>query len=161
MGQSGDKVEVSGSVFTGPMREGDFTWMIEQPEHSRTLFVFNDNEEQFLAFMSGDRTIACVRGGGNASVRPYQCHQPFPRAAGIPTGSNGQGYQELDDRVRHIVDEAISRINDLIRSGNYEKIVFSKDPDLPTLGTGIFNPSNDVKAYVYTSLMKLNEITTD
>jgi hypothetical protein len=33
--------------------------MIEQPTYGRALFVFNDNEEQFLAFLRGEP--ACLR----------------------------------------------------------------------------------------------------
>ena len=40
-------VTVLKSHFEGAGREGDFSWMIRQPQHERTLFVFNDNEEEF------------------------------------------------------------------------------------------------------------------
>ena len=151
------KIPVRGSVYCGPHTYGDFSWMIQQPEFAKTLFVFNDNEEQFYAFQNGDRSFGCLRGGGNAAIRPYQCRD-VPLAVGIPTGSCGKGYEALNDRIREIIDQAVARVGALIKSGDYECVVFSQDPNKPTLGTGIFNPSDDVKHYIYTSLMALNSV---
>ena len=69
--------------------------MIQQPEHARTLFVFNDNEEQFRAFLRNEPS-GCTGGGGNAVIRPWRCSEP-PRAAGVPTGAGGAGYPALTD----------------------------------------------------------------
>ena len=41
------------STFTGPGRDGDFAWMVLQPQFARTLFIFNDNEEEFLQHLAG------------------------------------------------------------------------------------------------------------
>lgn len=150
-------VRVIGCIFTGLGKYGDFSYMIQQPEFSDTLFVFNDNEEQFCSYMNGDRTgIACTRGGGNAIIRPYQC-LTIPRAVGIPTGVAGKGYEQLDSRVCKIIDQAIERIKNLISSGFYSEIMFSKDSDRETLGTGIFNPCDDVKNYIYEKLIGINQ----
>lgn len=145
---------VVGSIFSGPGKSGDFRWMADQPEYDRTLFVFNDNEEQYFAHLSGDRRSGCSVGGGNAAVRPLQCQEP-PRAIGIPTGSRGVGYPALDDRVKSIIDQAVDRIRSLMPA--YDQVVFSKDPHSSTLGTGIFKPSEDVKKYIYDSLMDLSD----
>jgi len=40
-------VSVIRSEFSAPDRDGDFNYMITR--QSKTLFVFNDNEEQFYA----------------------------------------------------------------------------------------------------------------
>ena len=45
--------DVIPSVFTGTGRFGDWAWMREQAHWAHTLFVFNDNEEQFDAFAAG------------------------------------------------------------------------------------------------------------
>jgi hypothetical protein len=145
--------KVIGSVFSGPNRDGDFSWMITQPQYERTLFVFNDNEEQFRAFLRGQPS-GCTRGGGNAAIRPYQCTVPR-RAAGIPTGSCGEGYELLSDDAKRNIDDAISEIRKLLKSGSYDVIIFSKDADSETLGTGIFRVGDDVKHYIYQSLMSL------
>jgi hypothetical protein len=43
-------VNLLGSKFAGPGKEGDFSYMItRQP---KTLFIFNDNEEEFYAHYS-------------------------------------------------------------------------------------------------------------
>ncbi|REJ76214.1 MAG: hypothetical protein DWQ47_11405 [Acidobacteria bacterium] len=45
-------MEITGRVFKHSGEYGDFAWMIEQPEYADALFIFNDNEEQFLAYRS-------------------------------------------------------------------------------------------------------------
>jgi hypothetical protein len=69
-------IELVPSVFVAKDRDGDFRWMIERPEHARSLFVFNDNEGQFDHLMS-----AISPGGGNAAIRPYQLHGPKAAAS--------------------------------------------------------------------------------
>ena len=70
-------MQVIGSIFSGGGKSGDFGWMIEQPEYADALFVFNDNEEQFLAFRRNPKGgYGCDRGGGNSSrhlVSPRLC----------------------------------------------------------------------------------------
>jgi hypothetical protein len=44
-----DGVVVTGKVFTGPGKDGDFSWMIEQSQYRDVLFIFNDNEQQLRA----------------------------------------------------------------------------------------------------------------
>lgn len=140
-------MEIIGTVFKCPGEHGDFAWMIEQPEYADALFIFNDNEEQFLAYRSEPRPPwACTDGGGNAVIRPYQCTDP-PRAAGIPTGSGGRGYQELDDHVRFIIDRAISDIRGLLETGRYDRVFYSSDGK-GGLGTEIFTVGEEVKGYV-------------
>ena len=82
-------VDVLRSRFTGTGQDGDFAWMITQPEYARTLFVFNDNEEEFYAHLRGGQHT-CSPGGGNAAIRPWQCRDE-PHAAGVPTGSYTPG----------------------------------------------------------------------
>ena len=148
-------VSVQPAIFVQRGTEGDFAWMIQQPQYSRALFIFNDNEEQYLAFASGDRTSrACGAGGGNAAIRPYQCLVP-PKAVGVPTGAGGSGYRALDERTKRIIDQSLDGIRSLITTGHYDKIIFSRDGLKNTLGTGIFNPSADVKDYIYHSLNNL------
>ena len=85
-------VRVLPSVFVEAGQDGEFVFMLNQSQHSKTLFVFNDNEEQFDAFVRGESS-GFSTGGGNAVVRPFRELQP-PRSAGIPTGSLvGGGYR--------------------------------------------------------------------
>ena len=140
------------SQFVGPRQEGDFSWMIERPEYARSLFIFNDNEMQFIAFHTGHEA-GFTAGGGNAAIRPYQGHSPI-RAAGIPTGEKS-GYQNLDLNVRALVDDAMAHIQRLLATGNYDQVIFSYDAANDTLGTGIFDVADEVKSYIYQSLCSL------
>jgi len=142
------------SQFSGPRQDGDFSWMIERPEYARSLFIFNDNEAQFIAFHTG-HAAGLSAGGGNAAIRPYQGHSPI-RAAGIPTGNNG-GYQKLDMNVRGLVDDAIAHIRRLLATGNYDQVIFSYDARQKTIGTGIFNVADEVKKYIYESICSLGD----
>ena len=145
--------EVIASVFDKPGMEGDFFWMSRQAEHEKTLFIFNDNEEQFRAFVKGERS-GITAGGGNAGIRPLRGLKP-PRAAGVPTGSRGGGYSRFDESTKKVIDESLSVIQELLNSGDYERMIFSKDESSPSLGTGIFLVAEDVKKYIHDSLMGL------
>ena len=140
------------SQFVGPRQDGDFSWMIELPEDARSLFIFNDNEMQFIAFHTGHEA-GFTAGGGNAAIRPYQGHSPI-RAAGIPTGEKG-GYQHLDLNVCALVDDAMAHIQRLLATGNYDQVIFSYDAANDTLGTGIFDVADEVKSYIYQALCSL------
>lgn len=116
-----------------------------------TLFVFNDNEEEFPC---GTRP-----GGGNACVRPLRGLDP-PRAAGIPTGSRGRGYAALTPHVKHIIDSAFVIIDSLIATGRYVRVRYScADNDPFALGTSIFRVSAPVSAYIREHIHKRS--TTD
>ena len=147
-------MQVIKSQYSGPRQNGDFSWMIGRPEFARSLFIFNDNEAQFIAFQTG-HAAGLSAGGGNAAIRPYQGHSPI-RAAGIPTGNHG-GYQKLDKNVRALVDDAIAHIQRLLATGNYDQVIFSYDAQEKTIGTGIFQVANEVKDYIYQSLCSLGD----
>ena len=144
------KIQKVKSVFTSPETEGDFAWMIEQPKYAQSLFIFNDNETQFNAFHANQPT-GLYAGGGNAVVRPFQGGS-HPRAAGIPTG-DGAGYQHLSAHVKGIIDQALDYIENLLKSGRYNEIVFCTDPTGQTIGTGIFNTAPAVTNYIFQGLM--------
>lgn len=152
--------ELIGSVFKGFGKEGDFSWMIKQPEYQKTLFIFNDNTE--------DHTNYC-RGGGNAVMRPFNKYNPeshedgeFPRSAGIPTGDrwgkNAGGFTELDDNVKKIINDSIDEIRELIQKYNYDKVIYSseKKPN-DILGTGIFDVDKEVLEYVTEKIHELKD----
>lgn len=140
-------IHVIRSSYEGGGRQGDFEWMIAQPEHSRTLFVFNDNEAQFYEHQRRLGTPhRCTAGGGNAVIRPQQCATP-PRATGIPTGRAGSGYASLAD-ARPAVDDAISHLDRLLGTGDYDALVFSWNAATQTLGVRIFAPHRDVLDYI-------------
>ena len=148
------KITVIPSTFSGSGQVGDFEFMLNQPEYERTLFIFNDNEEQFRAFVQGERS-GITAGGGNAGIRPLRGLKP-PRAAGVPTGTlKGGGYSRLDEATKKVINESIAVIQELLNSGDYERMIFSKDESSPTLGTGLFFVAEDVKKYIHDALMVL------
>lgn len=142
------KIKIVHSVFYVENEEGDFAWMIKKPDYAKSLFIFNDNQEQFLEFV--DNKDPGFEGGGNANIRPYQGDSP-PRAMGIPTGTLTpyKGYQELDDNAKKNIDRSIRRLKKLLLSGNYNQVIISGDKvNKKTLGTGIFEVNEDVKDYI-------------
>ena len=60
-------MKVTKSQYTGSGSVGDFSWMIDRPEYARSLFIFNDNEMQFIAFHTGHEA-GFTAGGGNAAI---------------------------------------------------------------------------------------------
>lgn len=141
------------SIYVGGGRDGDFSWMEKRPEHADTLFIFNDNEEQFLSFVRGE-TFGFSRGGGNAAVRPLRGEDP-PRAAGVPTGRGQHGYENLDGPTKAVINQSLAVIQELVNTGRYKRLVFSKDKDLDTLGTKIYGPVGEVKQYIYDQLIAM------
>jgi len=151
------QVKIVHSVFKGENKEGDFAWMITKPEYAKSLFIFNDNEEQFLEFFNHKDPGAA--GSGNASIRPYQGRSP-PRAMGIPTGTLKpyEGYQSLHDSAKTAIDNSIETLKQLLLSGNYDQVIISWDNTNNTLGTGSFKPAYDVKKYIVDQVEKAVKI---
>ena len=146
-----NKTTVIPSTFSGHGKVGDFEWMIEQPEYERTLFIFNDNEEDFDAFVNG-QSSGFSRGGGNAVIRPFRKESP-PRAAGVPTGKSGRGYSSLDEQTKAKIDQAIAVIADLLE--HCDSVVFSSNSQQTKIGTGIFSVDPAVKRYIFEQLKNL------
>jgi hypothetical protein len=126
--------------------------MIEQAQHARSLFIFNDNEAQFKEFHANEPS-GLLAGGGNAIIRPYQGGER-PRAAGIPTG-DGVGYKQLDAHIKDVIDMALEHIEKLLASGNYDEIIYSYDSVENTLGSGIFDIDIEVRSYIFQALEKI------
>jgi hypothetical protein len=145
-------IKVTRSIYRGVGVLGDYLWMIDQPEFARALFVFNDNEEQFDAYLAGEAS-GFTEGGGNAAIRPLRKLMP-PRAAGIPTGKSGRGYSALDTATKTKIDEALSLVDALLKTGDYDQVVVSTSKDGDTLGSGIFEVALEVRDYIFQQLVK-------
>lgn len=90
-------ISVIRSQFLRDGIDGDFAFMIRQPIHAATLFVYNDNEEQFLSYfldqsnpygasLLHDESLpprpdfdACAKGGGNAVIPSVSMCAASPR----------------------------------------------------------------------------------
>jgi hypothetical protein len=154
---SAEMINVIKSTFSKSGQEGDFSWMITQPHHARTLFIFNDNEGEFYAHFKGGQH-SCSSGGGNAGIRPYQC-KPEPRAVGIPTGTYEQGphykgYSSLDEQVTRAIADSISQIDALLATGRYTDLAFSWN-DETKLGGKIFNTAQVVRDYIVDQIFEV------
>ncbi len=144
-------MKVIGSVFHGGHKDGDFNWMIQQTKYDDALFVFNDNEPQYILHRDDPANSGgCSPGAGNGIIRPWQCVTP-PRAAGVPTGPN---YAKLTPHIAAIIDEAVATVGKVATDAGYARIFFSADSH-GHLGTGTFQVGDDVKAYIVKQLKAL------
>lgn len=156
-------MQVIGTQFKSSHQFGDFGWMLKQPTFQDALFVFNDNEEQYVEHRDHPTSpLGCADGGGNAAIRSYQCQNP-PRAAGIPTGHSGQGYTSLVEltgdsgkSVQALIDEALATIQAIAAQQGYQRLFYSADTN-GDLGSGIFQVGADIKKYAGEQLRGLAE----
>jgi hypothetical protein len=145
-------VVLTGTRFTEPGSPGDWKYIVSKENAEkpilRKLFIFNDNEEQFLK-------ICNKPGGGNAFMRPYQVGE-FPRSVGVPTGSslsikNGYkkpGYTSVTPKVSRLMEIFCNRFRDLLKTGRFSEVVYSVEADGITLGSSIYDPHPTVKDYI-------------
>lgn len=143
---------IEGNRFFKPDMKGDFNWMINQPEYTNTLFIFNDDVESRYKYK---------RGGGNACIRPYNQYNPNitkPHSVGIPTGTlKDGGFQTLDKDTATYIDNAINNIIELVKKYKYDRIIYSVDKK-GNFATGIFNVNEDVIYYITEKLTILKSI---
>jgi hypothetical protein len=146
-------MDVIGSQYSHPQIVGDFGWMITQPAYADALFIFNDNEEQFRAFVNDPTApYGCQKGANNAAIRPFRCSQP-PRAAGIPTGTLAHGgYSQLTTHAQSVIDEAFGIVKATLAAGTFDRIFYSAANAKGELGTGVFVIGDDVKRYIVSGL---------
>lgn len=97
----------------------DLLSVFRQPEHHKTLFLFNDCIEYHRPNK---------KGLGNASIREfnrYNKNLDIPRSAGIPVGSiKTGGFKYLSDESKTIIDNAFIEIQDLLENYNYSTILY-------------------------------------
>lgn len=144
-------VQIYGTKFIKRGIFGDFKFMCNQEVHNKSLFIFNDNEEDHET---------CIVGGGNAIIRKYNRYNRSlikPKSAGIPTGNykNG-GYKELTNDVIKVINSAIDEIKELINIYRYESIYFSIGSNR-LIGTSIFNVDITVLEYINKMILSLSD----
>ena len=127
------------SVYAGDGQPGDFVWEINEAisssahaaTNNRTLWVFNDNEQDRLSNKLG---------AGNAQIRPFNkfgVHSAAPLSAGVTTGSSGVGYASLSPCAERVINADILLIQKLLATGEYSSVKYSSDVS-GLLGTSIF-----------------------
>lgn len=143
------------SIFKGRYCMGDFKWEIDNRLSPKTLYIFNDNE---------DDHNSDVMGGGNAVIRVYNIYgynnvgMSYPCAAGICTGKNYRGYKEFTKEVKQTIDSNIEEIKTILKLGHYTSIKYSAANEDGDLGTGIFNVNEQVKEYIVKKINELEKI---
>jgi hypothetical protein len=138
------------SFYRGKGQFGDWQWMKDQTVFAHTLFVFNDNEEQFVAYLAGTEYGYSV-GAGNALARPWRQLNP-PKSAGVPIEKNGAGYQQFDKATKEKIDQSLTIIYDLLKTFYYDYLVFSTDETGKTIGTSTFEVDEQVLQYIFDRL---------
>ena len=137
------------SVYAGDGQPGDFVWEINEAisssahaaTNNRTLWVFNDNEQDRLSNKLG---------AGNAQIRPFNkfgVHSAAPLSAGVTTGSSGVGYASLSPCAERVINADILLIQKLLATGEYSSVKYSSDVS-GLLGTSIFSVGIDVNRYI-------------
>jgi len=98
----------------------------------------------------------CSAGGGNASIRPFQCH-PHWQAAGMPTGTyesgspHYKGYSSLDARVIKAVADSLAQIDWLLVSGRFTALAYSWNK-VTKLGGRLFDTAQIVRDHIVDGL---------
>ncbi len=135
-------MKLIGIQFTGVKRDGDFAWMIQQPQYAKALFIFNDNVEHHKS---------SIRGKGSAVIRPFNAIgcPTAPRSFGISTGYSiaSGGFVSFTDTVQFIIDDELEELAQLVARHTYDTIYFSADAD-GHIGTHLFRVHPDVLAYI-------------
>lgn len=142
--------------FTGKNKDGDFKWMVKQPQYKNAMFVICEN---FLDMLSDNQAA----GGGTACLRPYTMRGmgegKVYRAAGIPTGwsTETQGFPCLDKHYSKLaIDLAFERLVLILeQQTDIDRVIYSCDSEDPALiGTNIFKDTigQDVVKYISKSL---------
>lgn len=167
------KINIIPSVFIQRGQPGDFLWEITTNYRGTdTLYIFNDNLKDHKTSEPGRN---------NGIIRQFNKHSNLddpnfiPRSAGISTGwgdgfdltINGNvvtkydAFKKEDKKLwKEIIDNEITEIENLLKTGNYKTIVFSAQGNekneplkqsngIPILGTYIFKDlDKDITTYI-------------
>jgi hypothetical protein len=133
-------------------KEGDkttyFQVLIDQKDNENDLFIFNDNEDNFLDDNKNGLT------GGNAIIREKK-YKVGPnggrRAFGIPTGPE---WLSLTAHVRQVIDQALSAVQQILQTHQYRYVWYSATQS-GELGTMTFPVGQDVKKHRVDGLKSL------
>ena len=140
------KVVVSGQVYSGKNRDGDYAWMVKQPQYQTSVFIVMEN---FL-----DMIYTSDNGGGTAAFRSktWPTAGEGAVAVGVPTGWSQEtnGFKHLDHTVKGVIDCAIARLcTHLHLNPHVTRIVYSADEKDPRrVGSKIFKVDDAVLQYI-------------
>lgn len=146
------KLRVLSCKYTEKNTDGDFRWMLRQPQYAMSLFLYSENVVDWLTQEN--------KGGGTACLRPftYNAHKLMkiecePRAAGLPTGWSRQsrGFSRLDNLTKEAINFAFDHIVALIRElKTIDTVIYSCAENDYDIGVNIFKGSlsDEVVSYI-------------
>ena len=153
------KITIIPSIYFDKDKLGDFSWEIKFNKRGEdTLYIFNDNYQ--------DHKTA-IQGGGNAIIRTYNKYSNYRKVSsiGISTGFR-PGYPfTKDDKWKEIIDKEIEEIKELLKTGKYNKLVFSSTSTKTKtgkflLGVDIFSKNIDPDILTYIPEKIFKELNT-
>lgn len=174
--QIGKRIIVSGVEYDRNNEDTHFEILIKKPEYGNTLFLFNDNIEDYLDFhLYAKGTPTSAARGGNAIIRDWQLSlYNKPMAASFPTGFYAESQRrgerigvafESGNFVKDIIDYSFEYIARLLLTGAYDRVVYSKSPNEEGIGLGYnnfkINTSSElaVKRYIENKIDQLGNFT--
>jgi hypothetical protein len=142
---------VRGVPFVDKGMDGDFAYMVKQPEYANTLFIINENVV--------DAATEEEAGAGTAVLRPLTCkYKTKPRAAGIPTGWSviSGAFEEMDYHSKKAVAISIERVFLILQENpQIDQVIFSchldranQRVDTTKIGQGIFSIPSAVVNFI-------------
>ena len=133
---------------------GDFNWMIETGDYKNTLFIFDDNVDEY------NKNIEEIDDNGLSKIRKYNEFGKYAKisSAGIIMGSSfNNGFSVFDNNVKNIIDRCISDIKRIIIENNHNEIYFSSDEN-GNIKPSYYNVNKDIIKYVSERIFLLNDL---
>lgn len=134
----------------------DFLNIINQPEFDNALFLFDEDQEDFIKyakFLQSKNMNRLICKSFSSDLRDYRCLD-LPKAAGIPVGVNGVGYTNIFQAIPYI-QAAIDYIRELLNTEKYSSIVYLSKDDGRTFSTYPMRQSHDIIEFITGSIEEL------
>ena len=145
------KKNIKGIIYKNKDEYGDFNWMIESGSYKNTLFIFDDNVDEYYT---------CIEGNGLSKIRKYNefgKYEKISSAGIIMCSSYNNGFSKLDSKTKNIIDRCIGDIKRLVMEYGYNEIYFSSDED-GNIKPNCYNINNEVIKYVSDQIFLLNNL---
>ena len=145
---------IKGIIYKNKEEYGDFNWMIETGDYKNTLFIFDDNVDEY------NKNIEDIKDNGLSNIRKYNEFGTYAKisSAGIIMGSSfNNGFSVFDNNVKNIIDRSITDIKRTIIENNYNEIYFSSDEN-GDIKPSYYNVSKDIIKYVSEQIFLLNDL---
>ena len=140
---------IKGIVYKNKNEYGDFEWMIRSKNYNKTLFIFDDNIEYYNTSIKGD---------GIQKIREYnEFSNNFNiNSAGIIMAeSEGNGFIELNDKNKMMIDLSFENIKNLIIRYGYNSLYYKCNEDNGEIFTDLYYLDNNITKYVMEKMNKL------